>query len=89
MTANAYNFSGEQRMENYEYTRHVFVAKSSPTSAISALQQVAKDNAKGHQSPVKAVQRNFYMDDFLKSVITPQEAIEIYQKVLNLLNKVG
>ena len=38
---------------------------------------------------IEAVQRNFYMDDFLKSVRKPQEAIEIYQKVREILNKVG
>ena len=71
----------EQMMGVYEYTRHVFWAKSSPTCANYALHQVAKDNAVNDESFVKMVQRNFYMDDFLKSVRTPQEAIEIYQKV--------
>ena len=68
----------EQRIEIYEYIRHVFGAKSLPTCANYALLQVAKDNAKEDENLVKAVQRNFYMDDFLKSVRTPQEAIEIY-----------
>ena len=77
----------EQRIEVYEYTRHVFGAKSSPTCANYALHQVAKDNAVNNESVVRKVQRNFYMDDFLKSVRTPQEAIEIYQKVRETLNK--
>ena len=50
---------------------------------------MAKDNAKEDDNLVKAVQRNFYTDDFLKSVGTPQEAIEIYQKVREILNKGG
>ena len=50
---------------------------------------MAKDNAKEDENLVKAVQRNFYMDDFLKSVRSPQEAIEIYQKVREILNKSG
>ena len=79
----------ERRMEIYEYTRHVFGAKSSPTCANYALHQVAKDNAVNDENLVKAVQRNFYMDDFLKSVRTPQEAIEIYQKVRDILIKGG
>ena len=79
----------EQRIEVYEYTRHVFGAKSSPTCANYASHQVAKDNAKEDEKLVKAVQRNFYTDDFLKSVRTPQEAIEIYQKVREILNKGG
>ena len=50
---------------------------------------MAKDNAKDDETLVKAVQRNFYMDDFLKSVKTPQEVIEIYQKVKEALSKGG
>ena len=79
----------ERRIEIYEYTRHVFGAKSSPTCENYALHQVAKDNAVNDENLVKAVQRNFYMDDFLKSVRTPQEAIEIYQKVRDILIKGG
>ena len=79
----------EQRIEVYEYTRHVFGAKSLPTCANYALHQAAKDSAVNNESVVRTVQRNFYMDDFLKSVRTPQEAIEIYQKVRDILIKVG
>ena len=79
----------EQKIEVYEYTRHVLGAKSSPTCANYALHQVAKDNAVNNESVVRTVQRNFYMDDFLKSVRTPREAIEIYQKVRDILIKGG
>ena len=79
----------EQRIEIYEYTRHVFGAKSSPTCENYALHQVAKDSAKDDENLVKAVQQNFHMEDFLMSVRTPQEAIEIYQKVTEILSKGG
>ena len=79
----------ERRIEVYEYTRHVFGTKSSPTCANCALHQVAKDKAVNDESLVRTVQRNFYMDDFLKSVRTPQEAIEVYQKVRDILIKGG
>ena len=79
----------EQRIEVYEYTRHVFGAKSSPTCANYALHQVAKDNANNDENLVRTVQRNFYMDDFLKSVRTPQEATQVYQKVRDVLGKGG
>ena len=64
-------------------------AKSSPTCANYAWHKVAKDNAVNDESIVRTVQRNFYMDDFLKSVRTPQEAFEIYQKVKDILMKGG
>ena len=79
----------ERRIEVYEYTRHVFGVKSSPTCANYALHQVAKDNAFNDQSIVRTVQRNFYMDDFLKSVRTPQEATKVHQKVRDILIKRG
>ena len=79
----------ERGIEFDEYTRHVFGAKNSPTCANYALHQVAKDNAVNDESLVRTVQRNFYMNDFLKSVRTPQEAIKIYQKVRDILIKGG
>ena len=79
----------EQRIEVYECTRHLFGAKSSPTCAKYALHQVAKDNANNDENLVRTVQRNFYMDDFLKSVRTPQEATQIYQKFRDVLSKGG
>ena len=54
-----------------------------------ALYQVTKDNAVNDESLVRTVQRKFYLDDFLKSVRTPQEAIEIYQKVRDIFIKGG
>ena len=50
---------------------------------------MTKDNAVDDESPVRAVQRNFYMDDFLNSVRTTQDAIEIYQKIREILSKGG
>ena len=81
----------ERRIEVYEYTRHVFGAKTSPTCANYALHLVAKDNAVNDENLVKTVQQNFYMYDFLKlkSVRTPQEAIEIYRKVRDIPSKGG
>ncbi|XP_075263604.1 uncharacterized protein LOC142355283 [Convolutriloba macropyga] len=76
----------DHKIEVYEYTRQVF---GSPTCANYALNQVAKDIAKDDENLVKIVQRNFYMDDSIKSVRTPQEAIEIYQKVREVLSKGG
>ena len=63
----------EQRTEIYEYTQHIFGAKSLPNCASYALHQVAKDNAKDDENLVKTVQRNFYMHDSLKSVRTPKK----------------
>ena len=93
MTAIVYDFlwreDPEQNIEVHECTRHVFGAKSSPTCANYALHRKAKDNADNDESLVRTVQRNIYKDDFLKSVRIPLEAIEIYQKVKDILIKGG
>ena len=52
----------------YEYGRHSFGAKKLPTCANYSLQQVARDNAQESPQITKLIMRNFYMDDFVKSV---------------------
>ena len=72
----------------YEYTRHIFGAKRSPTCANFALQRNAKDNEKDHPVAAKTIQRNFNMDDFAKSVKT-EEARFVYQDVRETLKLGG
>ena len=73
----------------YEYQRHVFGAKSSPTCANYALKRVGLDNEEMYPIAAKAVQNNFYMDDFIKSVETPEEAIEVFNQLRILLSQHG
>ena len=69
----------------YEYGRHIFGAKSSPTCANYALQQVARDNTQGSPQITKLIRRNFYIDDFVKSVPSAEQAIEIYKLLRAML----
>ena len=73
----------------YEYQRHVFRAKSSQTCANYALKRVGLDNEKEYPIAAKAIQNNFYMDDFIKSVQTPEEAIEVFNQLQPLLSQHG
>ena len=73
----------------YEYQRHVFGAKSSPTCANYALKRVGLDNEKEYPIAAKAIQNNFYMDDFIKSVETSEEAIEVFNQLQPLLSQHG
>ena len=79
----------EDKIGVYEYTRHVFGAKSSPTCANYALLQAGVDNRESHPIAAKAIKRNFYMDDFAKSVATVEEALHVYQDVRTTLRKGG
>ena len=69
----------------YEYQRHVFRAKSSPTCANYALKRVAIDNEDEFPIAAKTIQNNFYMDDMIKSVETPEEAIKVFKQLQPLL----
>ena len=54
----------------YEHQRHVFEAKGSSTFANYALKRVGLDIEKVHPIASKAIQNNFMMDDFIRSVAT-------------------
>ena len=73
----------------YEYGRHIFGAKTSPTCASYALQQSAKDNTQESSQITKLIRRNFYMDDFVKSVPSAEQAIEIYNILRAMLARGG
>ena len=73
----------------YEYQRHVFGARSSPTCANYALKRVGLDNEEVYPIASKAIRNNFYMDDFIKSVETPEEAKEVFSQLRHLLSQHG
>ena len=73
----------------YQYTRHIFGAKDSPTCADYALQRTARDNAKFYPEAAKAVLENFYMDDYLDSVESPENAINRSKELVHLLHLGG
>ena len=72
----------------HQYTRHIFGAKDWPTCANYALQRTASDNAKDYPEAAKAVLENFYMDDYLDSVESPERAL-IRSKLVHLLHLDG
>ena len=73
----------------YQYTRHIFGAKDSPTCANYALQRTARDNAKFYPEAAKAVLENFYMDDYLHSVESPEKTVNRSKELVHLLHLGG
>ena len=73
----------------FENGRHIFGAKCLPTCANYVLQQVARDNAQESPQVTKLIIRNFYMNDFVKSVPSAEQAIEIYKLFRAILTKGG
>ena len=72
----------------HQYTRHIFGAKDSPICANYARQRTASDNAKQYPEAAKVVLGNFYMDDYLDSVESPERAL-IRSKALVHLHHLG
>ena len=70
----------------YQYTRTLFGAKDSPTCVNYALQRTASNKAKFYPEAAKTVLENFYMDDYLDSVESPEKAINRSKELVHLLN---
>ena len=73
----------------YQYTRHIFGAKDSPTCANYALQRTPRNNVSQYPEATKAVLENFSMDDYLDSVESPERALKRSKELLHLLHLGG
>ena len=82
-------FDEKDRIITYQYNRHIFGAKSSPTCANFALQKCATDNASGLERASQIACHNFYMDDLLVSLSSQQEAATLKNDLTALLRKGG
>ena len=74
----------------FQLTSHIFGAKDSPSCANFCLKRAAEDS-KGRFSDeaVNAVTKDFYVDDFVKSVRTVNEASSLANEVTCLLSEAG
>ena len=64
--------------ETYRMNVHIFEAKDSPSIANFALQKTAKDNmCEFDKETIKMLEKDFYVDDLLKSVTTEDKAIQL------------
>ncbi|XP_075255351.1 uncharacterized protein LOC142348070 [Convolutriloba macropyga] len=68
----------------YQYNRHVFGVKSSPTCANYTLQQFAKLFGLKHPIASQVIMDNFYVDDMLLSVHTIEQASKVIHDLKSL-----
>ena len=67
----------------YAFQVHVFGAKCSPSCATYALRRCALDNSASFpDSATQEILRNFYVDDYLSSVESVEQAVEITKNVI-------
>ena len=76
--------------EEFQMMVHLFGGISSPSCANYALKRTAEDNKEGfHTETTNTLERNFYVDDCLKSVETEEKAIHLAKDLRQLLQKGG
>ena len=74
----------------YQYVRHIFGSKDPPTCANYALQQQsARDNQNQFREAANSVGNLFYMDDYLESSPTVNQATKKAQDLVEMLAKGG
>ena len=80
----------EKPPKAYRMTSHLFGGVWSPSCANHALQQVTREFQEEYsQCVLDTVLHNFYVDDCLKSVDTPESAIPLAKNVRELLARRG
>lgn len=80
----------EQELVEYRMTVHLFGAVSSPSWTCYALRRAAEDNqASFSPDVVETVNRNFYMDDLLKSLSSEKDAVTMAQVLIAICSKGG
>ena len=76
--------------EEYHMAVHLFGGVWSASCANYGLQKTAKDNSDDFDPEVvRSVERNFYVDDYLKSVESHEKAISSVDQLRNLLARGG
>ena len=80
----------DKEPEEFKMVVHLFGATSSPSCSTYALKRTAKDNVTSYSSEaIATVERNFYVDDLLKSVENPSQAITLVAELCALLRVGG
>jgi hypothetical protein len=74
--------------EEFQMTVHLFGGISSPSRANFALKRTAEDNRQNFDAEtINTLERNFYVDDCLKSVEDEETGINLASNLYELLQK--
>ena len=86
------NLELERPPDVYQMLVMIFGAASSPCMANYVLRKTALDNRQDvafSVDTIKSVEKNFYMDDFLKSVCDETTAVRMFREMTSLLARGG
>ena len=79
----------EEMINKYQFTRLIFGATCSPCCAVFVLNRCAEDNEIEFPKAVNAIKNHFYMDDYIQSLPSIEEAIETINQTKDSLHKGG
>lgn len=80
----------EQDLVEHRMTVHLFGAVSSPSCACFALRKTAEDNKTSFPVEViDTINRNFYMDDLLKSLPSGKDAVSMVKNLIAVCSRGG
>ena len=74
-------------VEVYQMNRLTFGDAASPFVAMATLHRTAEDYGGGRERACRAIKKNFYMDDYLDSFDSADEAIGVGRCVKDILRK--
>ena len=77
------------RIEEYDYTRPICGATSSPYIASYALHRSARDNHDKFPHVLHFIERNFYMDDLFISTANVESGVNILNSTKECLSLAG
>ncbi|XP_045778202.1 uncharacterized protein LOC123876110 [Maniola jurtina] len=84
-----YRFDTSDRIETYEFNCVSFGVCCSPYLAMRVVKQLAKDERARFPNAALAAERHFYMDDYVSSVHSIEEAKDLYDELVQLFNAGG
>ncbi|XP_067950301.1 uncharacterized protein [Watersipora subatra] len=73
-----------ETIKEYRMTVHLFGATSSPGVATFALRKLASEASEKHPAAANFIIKDFYVDDGIRSVKSPEEAINLIRDTTNI-----
>ena len=76
-------------IKDYRMTRVTFGVSASPFLAVRTLHQTEEDHGEEYPKATQHLKTSFYVDDFLGGADSPEEAIQLFHQIRQVLQKGG
>ena len=82
-------WSADNQIQQYQFTRLIFGANCSPSCAKYVLNHCAKEKSQQFPKALKVVRKHFYMDDYIQSHATEEDACKAVLETKHCLQTDG